>query len=153
MSFLVLAACNPGTQDRNNILLTRIDSLEHKLQTAYVPGTGEIMNNIIQPHHIKLWMAGNNKNWTLAEYELHLLSGGFKRIEKYHAGTREAAAVKMIYPEIDSVMEAIYNQQVAIFRRHYQLMTNTCNSCHQATGNAYVIISVPGNQSFGDQQF
>ena len=29
------------------------------------------MNTVIQPRHIKLWLAGNARNWPYAEYERH----------------------------------------------------------------------------------
>jgi hypothetical protein len=55
----------------------RLDSLQNKLDSAYKPGTGALMNTIVQPHHIKLWFAGQNKNWALTEYEKTGINGWF----------------------------------------------------------------------------
>ncbi|UPK66554.1 hypothetical protein [Chitinophaga filiformis] len=150
--FMLIAACSSGEKDRQ-ALLARIDSLQEKADAAYVPGTGEIMNSIVQPHHLKLWLAGTNNNWTLAAYELHLLSGGFKRVEKFHKGSPEATAVQMIYPELDSLNDAIKAQRKELFQKHFLLMTNTCNSCHQATNNPFVVIKVPEKELFSNQEF
>src|SRR5471030_3334998 len=115
LSMFTIVSCNSSSNDQ---LSNQIDSLKSQVKAAYVPGTGEIMNGIIQPHHYKLWLAGQQKNWTLAEYERHQLLGGFKRIEKYHKDTPEAAAVTMIYPEITAIEIAISAKDAAAFKNH-----------------------------------
>jgi len=45
---------------------------------TYLPVTSDLMNAIIQPRHIKLWLAGRTQNWTLAEYERHNLQGAVR---------------------------------------------------------------------------
>lgn len=130
MSFF--SACHQQSGDKQ-ILQAKVDSLQKKLDSAYVPGIGEIMNGIIQPHHYKLWLAGKQENWTLAEYERHQLAGGFKRILKYHKSTKEAATMVMIYPELKALENAIRQKDSNAFKDHFALLTNTCNTCHQAT--------------------
>jgi hypothetical protein len=137
----------------NKALQARVDSLQSKLDSAYVPGTGEIMNGIVQPHHYKLWLAGQQQNWKLAEYERHQLSGGFKRIRKYHKNTPEAAALAMIYPEMDALEKAIKQKDAAAFKNHFALLTNTCNICHQATKYEFNVITVPSAPNFDNQRF
>jgi hypothetical protein len=134
-------------------LQARLDSLKNKLDSAYVPGTGEIMNGIVQPHHYKLWLAGQHQNWKLAEYERHMLLGGFKRIQKYQKHTQEATIVPMIYPEIDAIKQAISQKDAAAFNKHFVLLTNTCNTCHQATKYEFNVITVPAGPNFGNQRF
>ena len=51
------------------------DSL-HKMMAEYAPGLGEIMGGI-QTHHAKLWYAGINDNWKLAQYEIDELKERF----------------------------------------------------------------------------
>jgi len=147
---ITLFSCS---QTSDNRLSTQIDSIKKQLKAAYVPGTGEIMNGIIQPHHYKLWLAGHQQNWTLAEYERHQLLGGFKRIEKYHKGTPEAAAAPMIYPEITAIEIAISQKDEKAFKNHFALMTNVCNTCHQATKYEFNVITVPTAPDFGNQHF
>lgn len=64
-----LFACNQQT-DNTQVLQNRIDSLEQKLANTYKPGFGEFMSGI-QAHHSKLWFAGQNENWKLADFEVH----------------------------------------------------------------------------------
>ena len=47
----------------------RIDSLSKRIDSSYSPGLGEFMVSI-QMHHGKLWFAGKNGNWELANFEL-----------------------------------------------------------------------------------
>ena len=151
-SLAVLISCNQDSSNKK--LQDKIDSLQAKLVNAYVPGTGEIMSNIVQPHHYKLWLAGENKNWQLAKYESHLLSGGFKRIQKYHSGTPEAAATPMIYPQIEAIDLAISQHDQLRFNRSFALLTSTCNTCHQATNYRFNVITVPVAKSgFENQKF
>lgn len=147
-----ITSCQQPSGDGTR-LQVRVDSLQNKLDSAYVPGTGEIMNGIVQPHHYKLWLAGQHQNWTLAEYERHQLLGGFKRIQKYHKNTPEANAVPMIYPEIEAIKQAISQKDAADFNKHFVLLTNTCNTCHQATKYEFNVITVPATPGFGNQQF
>src|SRR4051812_10619726 len=50
---------------------------------AYVPGLGELMA-LQQMRHAKLWFAGSNRNWPLADYELDELREGFEDVQKLH---------------------------------------------------------------------
>jgi len=149
LSVSILVGCEQNSSTK--LSEAKIDSLKSKLDSMYIPGTGEIMNGIIQPHHIKLWMAGQNENWTLAEYERHLLLGGFNRIQKYHKGTTVADMVPMIYPVMDTIKEDIMKKDLSAFNRNYLLLTNTCNTCHQATKYEFNVIKVPTGSDFADQ--
>src|SRR5258708_15831663 len=44
---------------------------------AYRPGLGDLMTTTVQPRHIKLGLAGQEKNWAYAAYELHELQESF----------------------------------------------------------------------------
>ena len=46
---------------------------------AYRPGLGDLMTMTVQPRHIKLALAGQEKNWPYAKYELHELQEAFER--------------------------------------------------------------------------
>ena len=56
-----IVGCNLQGDDEEGQVKLQIDSLQNQLSHEYIPGTGEIMNNIVQPHHLKLWLAGQNK--------------------------------------------------------------------------------------------
>ncbi len=38
---------------------------------VYRPGLGDLMTMTVQPRHMKLGLAGTEKNWAYAAYELH----------------------------------------------------------------------------------
>jgi hypothetical protein len=152
LPFSLMVGCEQSGSEKVD-LQAQVDSLQNKLNSAYVPGTGEIMNGIVQPHHLKLWLAGQNKNWELAEYERHQLQGGFKRIQIYHKGKPEAAAVAMIFPAMDAIEKAIREKDANAFKSNFALLTNNCNTCHQALKNGFNIIVVPDAKSLGNQRF
>ncbi len=62
---------------QRQIPLYTSDSL-HKMMEPYAPGLGEIMGGI-QTHHAKLWYAGINDNWKLAQYEIDELKERFEQ--------------------------------------------------------------------------
>ena len=45
----------------------------------YRPGLGDLMTTTVQPRHTKLAIAGREKNWVYAAYELHQLDEAFDR--------------------------------------------------------------------------
>src|SRR5262249_57280029 len=49
-------------------------------QQAYRPSFGDLMTTAVQPRHIKLGLAGQERNWPYAAYELRELQGAFQRI-------------------------------------------------------------------------
>jgi hypothetical protein len=123
----------------------------------YRPVTSDLMNAIIQPRHIKLWLAGRAKNWTLAEYERHNLHGAFARMAVAipdNEGTRMTdmidAFTKDPFADLDA---AIKVKDQAQFAKAYGELTDGCNSCHQATGHAMAVVKVPDTGAFPDQEF
>ena len=59
----------------------------------------------------------------------------------------------MIYPEITAIEIAISQKDAAAFKNHFVMLTNACNTCHQATKYEFNVIAVPGTPAFGNQQF
>jgi len=146
-----LEACNTRN-DGTAPLRSQIDSLRQELKKSYVPGTGELMSNI-QLHHTKLWFAGSNASWPLAEYQESLIRSGFKKVQLYHAQKPEAQLAAMIEPAMDSVEAAIHAKDRKMFIRQYQLMTSSCNSCHQATKHPFNVIKIPRLVPMDDQEY
>jgi hypothetical protein len=48
--------------------------------SVYRPVTSDLMNSVIQPRHIKLWLAGQARNWVFADYERHNIGGALARM-------------------------------------------------------------------------
>ena len=124
----------------------------------YAPGLGDFMTAYVQPHHVKLWLAGSGLNWPLAEYEAKELRETFEDVGTYQAVWHDFPIGKMVesvlYPTLDQVDRAIKDRSDSGFRKSFEAMTQACNACHQATGNGFIVIKVPAaGAAFPDQQF
>jgi len=145
-----LIACNQ--QADNSKLQSRIDSLEKKLATTYKPGFGEFMSSI-QVHHAKLWFAGKEQNWELADFEMHEIGEAIDDIKAFQTEREESKKVTMLKPALDAVNDAIQKKDPALFNSSYLLLTNTCNNCHKAVNFGFNIVKVPETPPFSNQAF
>lgn len=147
---LVFFACNQQTD--NKVLQSRIDSLESKLADTYKPGFGEFMSGI-QTHHSKLWFAGQNENWKLADFEVHEIMEAIEDIQKFQTERKESQMIGMINPALDSINNAIQQKNPALFKSSYTLLTYTCNNCHRAADFEFNVVKIPDTQPFSNQDF
>jgi hypothetical protein len=150
ISLSTLFACNQANNSR--ALQTRIDSLESKLSHTYKPGFGEFMSSI-QVHHNKLWFAGMNRNWKLADFEVHEIKESIDAIREYQSERKESQLTGMIDPALDSINAAIQKQDASLFNSSYLLLTNTCNNCHRATNFEFNVVKIPEKPPFSNQAF
>ncbi len=146
-----LFACNQQAHN-NDVLQRRIDSLESKLADSYRPGFGEFMSSI-QVHHNKLWFAGQNENWELADFEIHEIMEAIDDIQKYQAERKESEMVKMILPVLDSLNTSIERENPILFKSNFVLLTNTCNNCHRAVNFGFNVVKIPDRPPFSNQDF
>jgi len=147
-----LFSCN-NHPNKMAVLQSRIDSLETKLSEVYKPGFGEMMNSI-QSHHLKLWYAGKNKNWKLAEFEIKELKEVTDEIEKFQSDRKETELISMMNPALDSLKMAINKKDDDLFVNSYTGLTNSCNSCHKLTDFEFNIVKLPeGEPPFPNQNF
>ncbi len=144
-------ACNQQT-DNTKFLQIRIDSLENRLADTYKPGFGEFMSGI-QAHHSKLWFAGQNKNWKLADFEVHEIMEALENIEKFQTERKESQILAMINPALDSINYAIQKKNSALFISSYTFLTNTCNNCHRAANFEFNVVKIPDSQPYSNQDF
>jgi len=144
-------ACNQSASNSGS-LQSRVDSLEKKLAHTYKPGFGEFMSNI-QIHHAKLWFAGKNQNWELADFEMHEIAETLDAIKEYQTEREESKKVDMLKPSLDAVNDAIQKKDSALFNSSYLLLTNTCNNCHKAVNFGFNVVKVPETPPFSNQAF
>ena len=152
-SFVFLAiviACNAGTG--TNEIKSRPDSASAKSSSAYKPGLGEFMSGI-QVHHAKLWFAGINQNWKLADFEIHEIGEALDDIRTFNTDRVEVKSINMIDAPIDSLNASIQKQDLNSFKKNFILLTNTCNSCHKATEHGFNVVKVPDAPPFSNQDF
>jgi hypothetical protein len=145
-----LISCS-GTQD-NTRMNERVDSLERKLTDSYKPGLGEFMIGI-QIHHAKLWYAGQNRNWELAGFETDEIKEIIADIHTYQSQRKESKMTVMLSPALDSMNLAIQQKNLTGFIRSYNLLTNTCNNCHRASGFGFNVVKTPESPPFSNQDF
>ena len=148
---LVSCQSNNELEDRVEELTKKIESLETANENKFKPGLGTLMN-AIQIHHLKLWKSGINENWELANFELHELEERFEDIERYHINSSNIKSVKMIYPQLADLEEVVKEKNKITFIKEYELLTATCNSCHQINDHPFIKIAVP-NKSDDNQVF
>jgi hypothetical protein len=148
---LGLYSCNQQ-RDRMQVLQNRIDSLESKLADTYKPGFGEFMSNI-QAHHAKLWFAGLNQNWKLADFEVHEIMESIEDIQIFQKERKESEMIGIINPVLDSVNIAIQQKDPELFKNSFTSLTNTCNACHRIVDFEFNVVKIPEVQTFSNQDF
>jgi hypothetical protein len=146
----MMIACNQS--GNNQQLQAKIDSLQAKLNDTYKPGLGEFMMGI-QEHHAKLWFAGINKNWKLAEFEVHEIGETLDDVKKYCTDRPEIKSLRIIDPAVNTIKEAISKQNMGKFKAGFTKLTNDCNSCHKDNQHGFNIITIPTSPPVTNQSF
>jgi len=147
---ILFASCS-GHESVNPQSALNTDSL-HTMMEKYAPGLGEIMGGI-QTHHAKLWYAGINDNWKLAQYEIDELKERFEQARDIETGRPEVKMIPMMYPAIDSIKDAIGRKNLNQFKSGFQLLTASCNSCHVANNFEFNVITIPTAPPVSNQDF
>ena len=121
------------------------------------PQMSALMNMLIQPRHVKLWLAGKAENWPLAAYALKELRQGFFVVS--HAVPRWKG---LPVPDlVDAAMSrpitladvAIKLHSAKQFDEAYGELTAGCNACHVTTDNTFIVIKAPEQSPFPNQEF
>ncbi len=123
----------------------------------YQPSMSDLMNIGVQPRHIKLWLAGKQQNWTYATYELEELRNAFVRVGRtapvYRTLDIPALTTAFMKPSLDALDMAIKNHDARAFTVAYRQLTDNCNACHQGSEHSMVVIKVPDDTAYVDQDF
>src|SRR3954471_1048299 len=94
---------------------------------AYRPGLGDLMTMTVQPRHTKLGLAGQEKNWAYAAYELHELEESFERVARVwpmYRKTNMAELIPAVTKEpMEAVSQAIKAADAAKFAEAYGRLT------------------------------
>lgn len=118
----------------------------------YKPGFGEFMSGI-QVHHAKLWFAGINKNWALADFEINEIKEAIDDLKIYQQERPETKHLEMLDNPIDSISQAIKKADEDAFRKNFLLLTNTCNNCHKEVNFEFNRVKIPETAPFSNQDF
>ncbi len=124
---------------------------------AFQPSMGDLMTMIVQPRHIKLELAGRQRNWVYARYELSELHNAFGRIARAIPKYRSMDTAQMVdamtrgpFAALESAIDA---RNSARFAAAYDQLTQACNACHLSEQHPMVVIKVPAAAMFPDQEF
>jgi hypothetical protein len=115
------------------------------------------MNLIVQPRHTKLWFAGHEANWALAEYEIKELRAALANVAKSRPIFRERSVAENVEMFMGGafrgVDEAIRDRNATKFAEAYTTVNAGCNACHTALNQSQVVIKTPEQPSYPDQDF
>ena len=122
----------------------------------YTPGLVEFMMQV-QSHHAKLWLAGNARNWDLADYQVdelkELLEDIAKRVPDYK-GTPVGQMIEgATMPPISDIEGAIKARDSKKFAAAFDGLTAACNACHEAAKRGFIVIQRPATSPFPNQSF
>lgn len=125
--------------------------------TTYRPGLGDLMTMTVQPRHLKIGLAGQQRNWTYAAYEVHELEEALERAAKVWPKWRDVDVAGLIKGSTENPIEvleqAIKAKDVARFDEAYGQLTAACNACHQSSKVGFIAIQVPRSSPFSNQDF
>jgi hypothetical protein len=121
-------------------------------------GLGELML-FQQLRHAKLWLAADARNWDLANYEWKELQEGFADIKHYFPTRPDSpvpidqAVETMMTDPLKLVGDAIQKKDPKAFAAAYDMLTDGCNSCHQASNHPFTVLQRPKTSPFPNQNF
>jgi hypothetical protein len=142
-------------QKKNVELEKQVKDLGEK---GFKPGLGEIMS-LTQMRHAKLFFAGDQQNWELADYELEELVEGFDDAVAFHPThktlpkpTTELLSLYMNEP-LEQIRKAVKDNNKAEFSKSYQALTTGCNGCHVASNFGFNVVKQPTTPPYSNQDF
>jgi hypothetical protein len=106
----------------------------------------------IQLRHIKLWFAGQAKNWDLLNYEAQKLEDDFILAAGFYRNLPIDKVVLVDKP-LNRLMEAAKEKDYSLYAKAFDELTAGCNSCHVAGQVAYIHIQKPKSSPFTDQSY
>lgn len=128
----------------------------HDTPKAFVPGLEQFMG-VIQNQHAKLWYAGAARNWPLAAYQLGEIKEVMSDVQDFVPTFKNLPLAQMldavITKEIVDLEKAVDAKDFRAFSAGYNKLTAACNSCHQGTGNGFIVIQRPVGRAFPNQDF
>lgn len=125
--------------------------------TPYRPGLGDLMTMTVQPRHLKVGLASQQRNWTYAAYEVHELEEALERVAKTWPRWRDVDVAGLAEGStkepLKSLEQATKAKDAAPFDEAYGRLTAACNACHQSANVGDIAIHAPRNSPFANQDF
>lgn len=109
------------------------------------------MTTLVQPRHLKVGLAGRERNWDYLKYGIHELEETLEHVGKAVPKWRDLDIPALIEgatkSPIEAVEAAIEKKDGAAFDAAFQRLTDGCNACHQSTKVGMIVIQVPKGPS------
>ena len=125
-------------------------------QRQHAAALGDLMTALVQPRHIKLGLAGTERNWPYAAYELDQLRET-PDVAEILPNYRDLSIPDMItttvkdpLAELDRAIKAKDSNQ---FAAAYRRLTAACNACHRSYDRGAIVIQPATVAAFPDQDF
>src|SRR5271167_1426757 len=122
-------------------------SLTATQQPAFHPGLGDLMTAFVQPRHTKLGLAGNEKNWPYAAYELNELREAIDDVAAIVPKYRDMSVPDLIGATVKQPLaaldQAIKAKDANQFTAAYGQLTASCNACHQSSDRTAIVLHPP----------
>ena len=126
-------------------------------QTPFNPGIADLMNIIVQPRHTKLWYAGREGNWALAEYQTKELRAAFANVVRARPRFRDQPTGDLIKTfmstPLDTLDAVVKEHNATKFAEAFAGVNAGCNACHVALNQSFVVIKTPEQPAYPDQDF
>jgi hypothetical protein len=123
----------------------------------FKPAMDDLMTMLVQPRHIKLYYAGQAKNWMLAAFQINELRGALARIGRtipnYRNINVDTAVAAIFADKLKAVDAAVKAADLEQFTATYREMTTACNDCHKGMEHPFLVIKVPDALNYPDQEF
>src|SRR6516225_10064733 len=115
------------------------------------------MTAFVQLQHIKLGLAGNERNWLYAAYELDQLRETLADVAEILPKYRDLSIPDMIESTVKAPLAALSTAIQAKdgnqFNAAFGQLTAACNTCHRSYDRAEIVIQPPTVIEFSDQDF
>ena len=162
---VLLVGCSRDNADKQvtddlvkKVALVQQDVTKLKQDTeAFKPDLGVIMSGV-EMHYSKLILAGLNRNWDLARYQVEEIKTELTRAVGLYKDLKLAtdklkSQNNISEPEISEIEGAILERNSEKFINGYKNLTTACNACHQVAGASYIVVQPPQGPEFTNQNF
>ena len=118
---------------------------------AFKFGLGDHMTVLVQPRHLKVGLAGRERNWEYLKHGIHELEEALEQAGKAVPKWRDLDIAALIEgstkASIEAVEAAIEKKDGTAFDAAFQRLTDSCNACHQSAKVGMIVVQVPKGPS------
>lgn len=112
---------------------------------------GDIMA-LVELRHIKLWYAGQSRNWDLVGYEIDRINESLRRSAILYTNI-PVAYIKAVGGPMAEMRDAAGSKSAEKFAHGYAGLTAACNACHTAGRVGFLHIQTPTWSPFSDESY